>query len=69
MEYPNNLITPERAAQESRAELFDIEKYGDPRISWWMYYVTKTEAYYRLQPDYLATDNYPFRVESENVVM
>lgn len=50
--------------------LFNIEKDGDPRIMWYMYYdfvVTKTEAYYQLQPRYLATERYPARVRSEKV--
>jgi hypothetical protein len=46
----------------ARVPLFNIERDGDPRIKWEMYYdfiVTKKEAYYRLQPGYLPTENYP----------
>jgi hypothetical protein len=46
----------------ARVFLFDIERYSDPRIEWIMYYdfiVTKSEAYYQLQPGYLPTENYP----------
>jgi hypothetical protein len=52
--------------------LFDIDKDGDPRISWYMYYdfmVTKTEAYYQLQPGYLPTDRYPPRRKPEPVIV
>ena len=45
--------------------LFNIERDGDPRIKWVMYYdfiVTKNEAYYKLQPGYLPTEKYPSRV-------
>ena len=50
--------------------LFNIEKDGDPNIHWIMYYsffVTKTEAYYQLQPGYLPTDKYPPRVDSVKI--
>jgi hypothetical protein len=55
---------PSREPSE-RVFLFDIERYGDPRIEWIMYYdfiVTKSEAYYQLQPGYLPTEKYPPRV-------
>src|SRR5580700_5293366 len=47
---------------------FDIEADGDPKIKWFMYYdfrVTKTEAFWELQPGYLVTAGYPSRVPSE----
>ena len=61
-------------SRESSTELplFNIERDGDPNIMWWMYYdfkVTKTEAYYQLQPGYLPTEKYPSRVTSEKVIM
>ena len=61
-------------SRESRTALplFNIERDGDPNIMWWMYYdfkVTKTEAYYQLQPGYLPTEKYPSRVPSEKVIM
>ena len=46
----------------ARVFLFDIERDGDPRVEWIMYYdfiVTKSEAYYQLQPGYLPTEKYP----------
>jgi hypothetical protein len=52
--------------------LFDIEKDGDPRISWYMYYdfvVTKNEAFFQLQPGYLPTKIYPRRQKSEPLKM
>jgi hypothetical protein len=52
--------------------LFDIEKDGDPRIAWYMYYdffVTKGEAYYQLQPGYLPTDTFPRKRKSEPIIM
>jgi hypothetical protein len=64
----NSWLSPETASRPS----FNIERDGDPRIEWFMYYdfiVTKTEAYYQLKPDYLATDKYPTRVTQENVIM
>jgi hypothetical protein len=51
--------------------LFDIELYGDPQIKWYMYYdfkVTKTEAYWELQPGYLVSAKYPARIPNENHV-
>jgi hypothetical protein len=51
---------------------FNIEKDGDPRIPWRMYYdfiVTKAEAYFQLQPDYIPTDKYPPCVPSEKVIV
>jgi hypothetical protein len=69
-------FSPETAepSRESSTGLppFNIEKDGDPRISWRMYYdfvVTKTEAYFQLQPDYIPTDKYPSRVPSEKVIV
>ena len=62
-------LSPDTAAPSrepsERVFLFDIERYGDPRIEWIMYYdfiVTKSEAYYQLQPGYLPTKKYPSRV-------
>jgi hypothetical protein len=58
--------------QDAEPPPFNIERDGDPRISWIMYYdfvVTKTEAFYNLQPGYVATANYPSRVKSEKVMM
>jgi hypothetical protein len=49
---------------------FDIEKHGDPRISWFLYYdfvVTKSEAYYELQPGYLASKNFPIRKDNKEI--
>jgi hypothetical protein len=49
---------------------FDIEKHGDPMISWCLYYdfvVTKAEAYYKLQPGYLATENFPIRKDNKEI--
>jgi hypothetical protein len=67
-------LSPETAvpSRESGAglPLFNIERDGDPNIKWWMYYdfiVSKAEAYYQLQPDYLPTEKYPLRVRSEKV--
>jgi hypothetical protein len=67
-------LETEAISREPRAELplFNIEKDGDPDIQWYMYYdfkVTKTEAYYQLQKDYIPTDKYPARVKSEKVPM
>ena len=42
--------------------LFDIERDGDPNISWWMYYdfhVDKDGAYHILQPGYLPSEKFP----------
>jgi hypothetical protein len=50
---------------------FSIEKDGDSRISWVMYYdfvVTKTEAFYELQPGYLPTASYPSRRNAEEII-
>jgi hypothetical protein len=50
--------------REDRLPLFDIEKDGDPRIAWEMYYdfkVDGSDAYYELQPAYLATPRFPSR--------
>jgi hypothetical protein len=61
---------PRKASVE--VTLFDIEKDGDPRITWYMYYdfvVTKNEAYHQLQPGYLPTEKYPRRKKSEPVMM
>jgi hypothetical protein len=72
----NSLLSPKQAApsREPSAELppFDIEKEGDPRIAWFMYYdfiVTKTEAYFRLQPSYIASESYPERRDPEKVML
>lgn len=49
---------------------FDIEKDGDPRIDWRMYYtfeVDKAEAYFTLQPGYLVTENYPAHIPRNSV--
>jgi hypothetical protein len=69
-------LSPVSAAPSPEPSLelptFDIEKYGDPKIAWHMYYdfvVTKTEAYYELIPGYLVTDKYPIRIKSEKVIM
>lgn len=61
------------AHQHKDAEplLFNIERDGDPRISWIMYYdfvVTKSEAFYELKPGYLATANYPSRRNTEEII-
>jgi hypothetical protein len=51
--------------------LFNIEKDGDPRINWVMYYdfiVTKNEAYHELQPGYLPTEKYPSRIPSKKMI-
>jgi len=66
------LPTQETRKASVEVTLFDIEKDGDPRISWYMYYdfiVTKNEAYYQLQPGYLPTEIYPRRQKSEPVTM
>jgi hypothetical protein len=61
-----SLDTPAPSREPSAvAPLFNIERDGDPRINWVMYYdfiVTKNEAYYQLQPGYLPTEKYPRRV-------
>jgi hypothetical protein len=66
-------LTPQGTRKASvEVRLFDIEKDGDSRISWYMYYdfiVTKNEAYYQLQPGYLPTEKYPRRQKSEPVTM
>lgn len=71
----NSNLSPETAAPSRESStglpLFNIERDGDPRIEWVRYYdfvVTKAEAFYQLQPGYLATDKYPSRVPSENVI-
>jgi peptide-N4-(N-acetyl-beta-glucosaminyl)asparagine amidase len=49
---------------EHRLPLFNIEKDGDPRIHWELYYdfiVTKTEIFFQLQPGYLPTNKFPAR--------
>jgi hypothetical protein len=64
----NSWLSLETAAHP----LFNIERDGDPRIEWFMYYdftVTKTEAYYQLKPGYLATDKYPTRFTQKNIIM
>jgi hypothetical protein len=48
---------------------FNIERDGDPLISWEMYYdfkVDKNEAYYELQPGYLETPKFPRRKKVDN---
>lgn len=66
-------LPPHEARKASvEAILFDIEKDGDPRISWYMYYdfvVTKNDAFFQLQPGYLPTESYPRRQKSEPVTM
>jgi hypothetical protein len=52
----------------SRLPLFDIERKGDPLISWWMYYdfhVEKEGAYHVLKPGYLVTEKYPAKRASD----
>ncbi len=52
--------------------LFNIERNGDPKIDRIMYYdfmVTKTDAYYQLQPGYLPTGKYPSYIKSEKVTV
>lgn len=52
----------------SRLPLFDIEREGDPLISWWMYYdfhVEKEGAYHVLKPGYLVTEKYPAKRASD----
>jgi hypothetical protein len=61
-----------RESSAGSSNLWNIEKYGDPRIGWQMYYdfkVTKTEAYYQLQPGYLPTVNYPSIRKSEKLMV
>ncbi len=72
----NSFLSPDTAAlsRESSAglPLFNIEKDGDPKIKWFMYYdfiVTKTDAYYQLQPGYLPTNNFPPRINSEKIIV
>jgi hypothetical protein len=72
----NSLSPPEQSGgslePNSELPLFDIEKDGDPRIEWWLYYdffVTKSEAYFQLHPGYLVTEKYPFRIKSEKVIV
>jgi len=63
---------PSRESSAGFSNLFNIEKDGDPRIKWDMYYnfvVTKTEAYYQLQPGYLPTVNYPEIRKSEKLIV
>jgi hypothetical protein len=72
----NGYLSPEPAEPPRKSSiglpLFNIERDGDPRIEWTMYYdfmVTKAEAYYQLQPSYLPTKKYPSRIKSEKVLM
>ena len=55
-------------ANERELPPFNIEKQGNPKISWFMYYnfvETETEAFYKLQPGYISTKNYPPRIKME----
>lgn len=65
-------VEPSNPVDETGLSLFNIERDGLPYIKWFMYYdfiVTKSEAYYQLQPGYLPTENYPTRVKSEKTMM
>jgi hypothetical protein len=68
----SRLPTQEARKASIEITLFDIEKDGDPRISWFMYYdfvVTKNDAFFQLQPGYLPTETYPRSKKSELVKM
>jgi hypothetical protein len=73
----NGFLSPDttvlsREFSAGSSNLFNIEKDGDPRIEWFMYYdfiVTKTEAYYQLQPGHLPTVNYPPIRKSEKLIV
>lgn len=59
-----NYPLPSFQDQVMSKPLFDIERDGDPNISWWMYYdfhVDKEGAYHTLQPGYLESENFPAR--------
>lgn len=71
-EQQNARLPPATRKPSVEVTLFDIEKDGDPRIFWYMYYdfiVTKNEAYFQLQPGYLPTESFPRRRKSEPVLM
>lgn len=57
-----NYPLPSFEDQVMSKPLFDIERDGDPNISWWMYYdfhVDKDGAYHILQPGYLPSEKFP----------
>lgn len=57
-----NCPLPSFEDQVMSKPLFDIERDGDPNISWWMYYdfhVDKNGAYHILQPGYLPSEKFP----------
>jgi hypothetical protein len=57
-----NYQLPSFEDQVMSKPLFDIERDGDPNISWWMYYdfhVNKDGAYHTLQDGYLPSENFP----------
>lgn len=67
----NTLSSLILALYRSPLPTFNIEKDGDSRISWIIYYdfiVTKTEAFYQLQPGYLPTASYPSRRNAEEII-
>jgi len=68
--YDDDYLYHEDAFEQdlSRLPLFDIEREGDPLISWWMYYdfhVEKEGAYHVLKPGYLVTEKYPAKRASD----
>jgi hypothetical protein len=73
----NGFLSPDaamlsRESSTGTSALYDIERHGDPRIEWPMYYdfiVTETDAYFRLQPDYKPTVNYPRIRTFEKVII
>ncbi|KFY56575.1 hypothetical protein V497_06140 [Pseudogymnoascus sp. VKM F-4516 (FW-969)] len=63
-----NYQLPAYYNQTMSKPLFDIERDGDPNISWWMYYdfhVGKEGAYHILQPGYLPSEKFPVKRFSE----
>ncbi|KFY77232.1 hypothetical protein V499_03326 [Pseudogymnoascus sp. VKM F-103] len=65
-----NFPLPSFQDQVMSKPLFDIERDGDPNISWWMYYdfhVDKEGAYHTLQPGYLESEKFPARRLSDKV--
>lgn len=57
-----NYPLPSFENQVMSKPLFNIERDGDPNISWWMYYdfhVDKDGAYHILQPGYLPSEKFP----------